>query len=382
MRVLFSTTPLDGHFRPLLPLAHALRARGHEVAFATAASWHGHVEAEGFPALAAGASHKVAMARRLDGQREAVARMPPLGRRHYVFSYLFAEGHAPLKLSDLLEAARAWKPDAVVFEAADLAAPIVAAALGVPAVHHAFGTLAPPAALERAGEAAAPLWRQAGLEPDRYGGAFLGLYVDVVPPALDGDPPLGERVRLRPALDAAGGRPAWLGELARPLVYATMGTVFNKPESFGPLVAALGASPVGALVTVGRDLDPVELGTPPPNVRVERFVSQATVLPACAAVVAHGGSGTILGALAAGAPLVLLPQGADQFENAHRCERIGVAVSLLPDAAKQDAIAAAVRAVLEEPSYREAADRVRDEIAAMQTPDEVAAVVEDHVARG
>ena len=141
MRLLFSTTPLDGHFRPLLPLAHALRARGHELAFATAASWHEHVEAEGFAALPAGVDHGAARAVRLDRELEAVSRLPPIDRRHYVFSYLFADGHAPSKLPALVEQARAWRADAIVFEAADLAAPIAAEVLAVPSVHHAFGTM-------------------------------------------------------------------------------------------------------------------------------------------------------------------------------------------------------------------------------------------------
>jgi UDP:flavonoid glycosyltransferase YjiC (YdhE family) len=382
MRVLFSTTPLDGHFRPLLPLATALRARGHEIAFATAASWHGHVEAEGFAALAAGVDHGAARAVRLDRERPAVDRVMPLDRRLYVFSYLFAEGHAPAKLAGLLGAARTWRPDAIVYESADLAAPIVAAALGLPTVHHGFGTMTPLRILERAAEAVAPLWRRAGLEPDRHAGAFGGLYVDVVPPSLDGDRPLSEYVRLRPSLQADAEPPGWLGELPRPLVYATMGTVFNTPATFAPLLEALGASPVGALVTVGRDVDPAALGPLPANVRAERFVPQAHVLPACAAVVSHGGSGTLLGALAAGVPLVLLPQGANQFENADQCRRIGVAVSLAPEAATAEAIAGALATVLDEPSYRAAAGRLRDEIAAMQSADEVAAAVERHTAAG
>src|SRR6188474_3087722 len=126
MRVLFSTTPLDGHFRPLLPLARALRDRGHEIAFTTAGSWHGYVEAEGFPALAAGADHSTARARRLDAEMTAVTRLPGIDRRYYVFSYLFAEGHAALKLRELLDVARDWRPDAVVHESGDLAAPAVA----------------------------------------------------------------------------------------------------------------------------------------------------------------------------------------------------------------------------------------------------------------
>ena len=51
MRALFSCIPSEGHFRPLLPLARALAAAGHHVAFATAVDWHPRVAAEGFEAL-------------------------------------------------------------------------------------------------------------------------------------------------------------------------------------------------------------------------------------------------------------------------------------------------------------------------------------------
>jgi UDP:flavonoid glycosyltransferase YjiC (YdhE family) len=381
MRILFATTPLDGHFRPLLPLARALRGRGHEIAFATAGSWHRYVEAEGFPALAAGADHATAKSVRLDGELAALAQLQGIDLRHYVFPYLFAEGHAPLKLTQLLEVARAWQPDAVVHETADLAAPAVAAALGLPSVHHAFGSMLPLATLRRAGQAVAPLWAGSGLEPDPYAGAFRGLYVDVVPPTFNDELPLCPSIRLRPALDGAAAPPAWLEDLRRPLVYATMGTVFNTPATFGPLLEALGAVDVGALVTVGRDVDPVELEPIPANVRVERFVPQDQVLPACAAVVTHGGSGTVLGALTAGVPMVVLPQGANQFDNAVRCQRAGVALTVKPEHATAEAIAAALGVVLADASYREGAHRIQAEIALMRPADEVAAAVEEHAGR-
>jgi UDP:flavonoid glycosyltransferase YjiC (YdhE family) len=379
VRVLFSTTPLDGHFRPLLPLARALRARGHEIAFATAGSWRALVEAEGFDALAAGADQAAARRVRFDAHRDAIAELPAMDRRQYVFSYLFAEGHASLKLPGLLEAARAWRADAVVHESGDLAAPIAAAALRLPCVNHGFGTMVSLSILERAAATVAPLWRGVGLAPAAYAGAFEGLYVDVVPPLLDGDRPLGESIRLRLSSGEAGVPPQWLDQLPRPLVYATMGTVFNQPAALAPIVAGLAAAGVGALLTVGRDVEPSALGAIPPNVRVEQFVPQSQVLASCAAVVSHGGSGTLLGALAAGIPLVLIPQGADQFENAARCERAGAAVVLPPDAPAA-AIEAAVRRVLSEPSYEEAARRIAAEFEHMGMPDEVAGAVEEHLA--
>ena len=379
MRVLFSTTPLDGHFRPLLPLARALRARGHELAFATAASWHPVVEAEGFDALAVGADHTAARHVRLDSEWDAIQALPALDRRQHVFSYLFAQGHAPLKLPALLDAARAWRAQAVVYESGDLAAPVVAAALRLPSVNHGFGTMMPLSILERAAPAVEQLWRSVGLEPAPYAGAFEGIYVDVVPPLLAEDRPLCPSIRLRLADSELVDPPLWLEQLPRPLVYATMGTVFNRPASFAPLVDGLASAGVGALLTVGRNVDPSELGDVPQAIRVERFVPQGQVLASCAAVVSHGGSGTLLGTLAAGLPLVILPQGADQFENAARCERAGAAVVLPPDAVTAEAVAAAVRLVLSEPAYAEAARVIAAEFAEMGTAEEAAGAVEEHM---
>ena len=69
------------------------------------------------------------------------------------------------------------------------------------------------------------------------------------------------------------------------------------------------------LLTTGTDLD---LGAVPTNVHVERWVPQADVLAHASVVVGHGGSGTTLGALGAGQPLVVVPLFADQPNNAAR----------------------------------------------------------------
>jgi MGT family glycosyltransferase len=177
---------------------------------------------------------------------------------------------------------------------------------------------------------------------------------------------------------AQGPPPRWLDELEPPLVYITLGTVFNDPAHFGPLLAGLDGR-ASALVTVGRDVDPAALGPVGERVRVERFVPQAHVLPRSAAVVSHGGSGTTLGALAHGVPLVLVPQGADQFDNANRVEAAGAAVVLRPGEVTAASVRAALERVLDEPEFALAARAVAADIARMGTPDEVAAAVEEHV---
>ena len=70
--------------------------------------------------------------------------------------------------------------------------------------------------------------------------------------------------------------------------------------------------------------------------------TQSAELPRCDAVLCHAGTGTTLAALVAGLPLVLVPQGADQFDNARACQRAGAAKVLVPDDVDPRAVREAV----------------------------------------
>jgi UDP:flavonoid glycosyltransferase YjiC (YdhE family) len=380
MRVLFSCMPWEGHFRPLVPLAHALASRGHEVAFASASDWEPRALEEGFELLPAGLS--LLEGRAVFGPyRESIFKLPPEERRPLLFSQQFGMVHAPAKLPELVEVAREWAADTIVFDSCDLAGPIAGAALELPVVNHSFGAMIPLRALEAANEYLEPLWRSHGLEPDPFAGAFRGLFVDLAPPTFAWEQPRGSTIRLGPVPDLSGEAPGWLHELERPLVYVTMGTVYGDPELFRPLLDGLDGS-ASALVTVGRTVDPVALAPVPERVRVAGFVPQAHILPRCDAVISHGGSGTTLGALAHGLPLLLVPQAADQFDNAARAEAAGAAIVLRPGEVTAGAVRKAVRRILDEQSFREAAQSIAAEIEAMPTANEVASAVEEFVVRG
>ena len=213
--------------------------------------------------------------------------------------------------------------------------------------------------------------RAAPLRPSRRSGArrgwsrphtrarSSGLYVDVVPPLLADDRPLCPSIRLRLAGSDPAEPPPWLEQLPRAARLRDDGHRLQPAALLRAARRRACERGRGSALTVGRNVDPSELGDVPPAIRVERFVPQAQVLASCAAVVSHGGSGTLLGALAAGLPLVLIPQGADQFENAVRCERAGAAVVIRPDEVTGDAVAAAVRLVLSEPAIRRGGPRDR-----------------------
>jgi UDP:flavonoid glycosyltransferase YjiC (YdhE family) len=130
-------------------------------------------------------------------------------------------------------------------------------------------------------------------------------------------------------------------------------------------------------VTTGPGFDPDVLGPLPPAVLTAPFLPQAAVLPHCRAVVSHAGAGTMLGAVCHGLPQLCLPQGTDQPFNTAALLPTGAALALQPNEITADAVAEALGRLLEEPSFAQAANRIRAEIDQMPT----AAVVLDEIIR-
>ena len=376
IRVLFSTTPGYGHFHPLVPLARAFVDDGHEVVFATAASFGAHVETTGFRTVDAGMQPDE-LAARFGPYRERLAEIPIAERRPYAFTWRFATVEAPGKLPDLMEAATRFEPDLLVYESGDLAAPITATALGITSVHHGFGRMVPVACFERAAPEMEGLWRGVGLEPEPLCGAFRRPYVDICPPSFQTAslPASATSMRIRPEVVVRVGEavPAWLEALPeRPTVYVTLGTVNNALAAFRVLLDGLADIDCNVVATVGLDNDPALLEPLPRNAWVERYVSQALVLPRASAVVAHAGSGAVLATFAHGLPMLLMPTGADQFENADRCVELGAGLVLMPGEVTAEAVRAAVERLIAEPSFRAGAGEVAAEIEAMPAPRDVA----------
>jgi UDP:flavonoid glycosyltransferase YjiC (YdhE family) len=376
VRVLVSSTSGVGHVLPMLTLAGALHARGHEVLWATAADAGRMVRAAGIETADAGLTDAEVAPMRA-AARQKSAGLPPQDIPTVVFPQLFGVARAAPMLAALLPVARGWRPDLVVHEHGELAGPLFASVLGLPHVVHAFGGGIPAAILADGSRSVADLWSEHGLPPPAYAGCFEHLYLDICPTSLQTVP-----LDHVPAVQAA--RPVtYAGEEVpdldtllpeddgRPLVYVTLGTVNNQVPALRWVAEAVWSLDVRLLVTVGRGVDPAALGPLPRGVCVRTWVPQAAVLPLCSAVVSHGGSGTLLATAALGLPQVALPQAADQFRNAEGLVRAGAGVALHPDAASPQAVADAVRTVLDGGRLHEGAGRLRDEIAAMPGPDDV-----------
>jgi UDP:flavonoid glycosyltransferase YjiC (YdhE family) len=158
-----------------------------------------------------------------------------------------------------------------------------------------------------------------------------------------------------PALPApAAWQSPWPADDERPLVIVSFSTTYMDQRTLMErALLALADLPVKGLVTTGPAIDASGL-RPPKNVVIRDFVAHADVLPHAAAVVTHGGMGTVHAALAAGVPLICIPHGRDQHDVTARVVYRGAGVRLPPRAGPQR-LARAIRDVISNSSYAAAA---------------------------
>jgi len=157
-------------------------------------------------------------------------------------------------------------------------------------------------------------------------------------------------------------RNPWPADDRRPLVVASLSSTFqNQQDALQRIIAALGSLDVRGLVTLGPAMAGVAFDLPS-NVLALPSVSHAQVFPHAATVLSHAGHGTVMRGLANGLPLLCLPMGRDQDDNAARVAAHGAGLRLKPSAKPQQ-IARAVQQLLDQPDYRRQAQRLGQLIA-------------------
>jgi UDP:flavonoid glycosyltransferase YjiC (YdhE family) len=377
MKILFTTSSGLGHFHPLVPLAQAAVDAGHEVAFACPHSLAARVESTGFQAFVV--SHEQAPDPERVAVRERVMQLPPGDEANLI---MLADSFIGLNsrrvLPPLVELCKSWKPDVIVREDCEFAGAIAAEHLGLPHVavqiSYAFdwGHLSGTSVQERLDE----LRTEWGLAPDpELEMLFRYLLISFDPPSFIESgviPPTAHHLRARP-FDRSGAEtalPDWLARPARLLIYATFGTEAAKmpfiyPAAYTTLLAGLREVDGTAVVTIGRQHEPAELGPQPEHIHVEQYIPQSLLLPECDLVITHGGHNTVLAALSFGLPMVVIPFFADQLNNAARCAELGVARTIPAGELSPDAVREAVQGVLGDSRYRENAMRLRAEMEAL-----------------
>jgi UDP:flavonoid glycosyltransferase YjiC (YdhE family) len=394
MRMVFATTAGEGHFGPLVPMARACVAAGHEVVVAAPESFADAVARAGLT-HAGFADVPPEIMGPVFGR---LPELPPEEANRVVIEEIFGRLDARAALPGVTALLRDWAPDVVVREPCELGSLVAAEAAGIPHAQVAIGiAVAEEHAALHFTEPIAALAELAGVEPEQAQAALLSMpRFSCVPAvvdeaattvALDGIPAHGPLRRFRFELPPpSAGLPAPWGDPDRPLVYVTFGSVAASIGPFGALypaaLAALADLPVRVLMTTGTKLETGELGPVPPNARVEAWWPQHDVLPHAAAVVGHGGFGTTIAALAAGVPQVVVPLFAhDQFVNAAHVAAVGAGVWLDGGPAGVQRLSSTLSDFLDSSVFAEGAAEVARQMAALPPVADCVAALEE-LARG
>jgi glycosyltransferase len=390
MRVLFTPHPSAQHLYPMVPLAWALRAAGHEVRVAAAPELAEPVRRAGLIAVDIGErvpdvytmftntglgakpyEHRPfppdwpLHPELLDDEQRTMIEL--LGRNSAVF--------AESTVDELVEFGRWWRPSLVVHDVSGLVGAVTAETLGLPNVRHLTGVGVRP--MERRVGGTEPLPEFAALF-DRRGLAVRcapDLTVDPTPPSLRlpvNGPCAGSRYV---PYNGPGAVPDWVEQSGdRPRVCVTWGIGASRnSRRYGPLVlepcrqtlAALSEMDVEVLLTTMADQLEL-LGELPANVRPLVAVPLNLLLPHCALIVHQCGDGTALTAAALGVPQLPITSKPDPALTGQRLEDVGAAIHLRNhDLAGDDDAAARIRTAAEkmlaDPAYAEAAARLRAE---------------------
>ncbi|WP_174546522.1 activator-dependent family glycosyltransferase [Nocardiopsis dassonvillei] len=407
MRVLFATQAERTHFLGLVPLAWALRAAGHEVRVASQPHLESVAAGAGLPFTAVGRDHHFARISR-DGRADrhldfdmAEDRDEVLTWDHLlqgyrgVVTWWWRTVNDPM-FDDLVALCREWRPDLVVWEPSTYAAPVAAQACGAAHVRHLWSvdlfSRVRRTFLARMGEQPAsqredPLAAWLGARAARYGVDFSETLVhgratiEQVPSPLRVDTP--------PHLDYLpvryvpyNGRavvPRWLRTPpARPRIGLSLGTTAalrlgGYTVDVATLLEGLAELDVEVVATLPAS-EQDKLGTVPDNARLVEYVPLHALAPTCAAMVTHGGPGTVLTGLAHGVPQLMSPN-ARMFDIpvlAGLVEEAGAGRVVDPDRLDAATVTAGVRDLLEDPRHTSAAHALRARMDAMPTPADLA----------
>ena len=362
MRALFVANPMLGHVLPLVPLATAFRDAGHEVVFTTAADGVGAAGKAGLPVRDVAPGLKVQ--RVLLG---ALLRRPRMMRRELageggtdVVGHLFAPLNERMA-EGTLALADDWRPDLVLHEGLAPVGALAAARRGVPSV-------LVDALLFDGRDLFASVSRHLDGLARRHGLDTIPAPSDAVvtaPPSLVG--PRGGR----PMRHVSAGRGEVPDRLtragARPVVLVSRSTVEDpRPDRMMSRVVEVAADADVDVVLVRPDRGAARRQLPP-NVTTTDWLPFADVLPHVAGIVHHGGAGTLMAALAAGVPQVVVPGAGDRTVHARLVAERGAGLAV-PTA---EISAATLERLVTAPELRAAAREVAAEIAAMPPPGEL-----------
>jgi MGT family glycosyltransferase len=420
-RLLFTVWPYPTHLHPFIALAQELRGRGHEVAFYSGGQGLAVLEREGFRCFPFREVDWVQVERTV-GELIAGRRRPWQMRRLWP---RFLVETVPAQVRDISAVLAAWAADALICDVA-MWAPILVLHErdGIPVVpfSHVANCILPgpegpiqglalprrrrgferPLAVAAAQAArmvtvltrrkANAVRRQFGLAPLPVGvNEFMGTLPLYLVPSV---PELDQRRDLPPCVHYVGPclwesnesdpPPEWLRGIPqdRPCVIVDEGSLFTaEPRILEIAAHGLSGLPLTVVLLAGNGRDPAKLhfGPQSSNVVLRPHTPLSGVLPLANAFVTNGNSESVLAALQAGLPIVVLASIWDQAELAWRVQETGAGLRLSPWRATPERMREAVEQVLVDPSFRQKAAVMQAALAGYHGPARATELIEDLV---
>ncbi|MFJ8948533.1 glycosyltransferase [Streptomyces sp. NPDC102381] len=369
MRVLFVGPPLYGLLYPVLSLAQAFRAEGHDVVVASAGDFTKRVAEAGLVGFdAAPDLDSEAEYRQGEGRRKRLNMGTKMGR----FSFFGDE------MADaLVDFAGAWRPDLVIYPPLGVAGPLVAAKYDLPVVMQTVGFGHQRWHVEGVTRSMDEAYARHGIaapQPDL-------LWLDVAPPSMKVlDEPDLWSMRYVPYNGGTVLEDWWSADTGRPRVVVSLGTL--KPMVDGIdlvkwVVESAHESEAEFVLSLGVH-GQQEIDELPDNVRLVSWIPAGPLLGRAAGFIHHGGAGNTLTALSSGVPQIVFGQGADRPVNARTVEERGC--GFVPG--ERGLVKEDIDRLLTDASLRTAADAVRDEMRAQDPPTVIARRLADLVASG
>jgi glycosyltransferase (activator-dependent family) len=419
VRVLFTTYSDKSLFQYLVPAAWALRTAGHEVRIAVRPGFEDEVTQAGLTALPVGGNRdpwRLAAINkdRLEADRgglpepyDILESPEKLSWDYLVRGYAGKVGSwlkmvsVPM-IAELVEFARHWQPDLVVWEPNCYAGPIAARAAGAAHARIMYGLDIFGVTRERyltlrnerphtgredpLGDWLASYARKYGFafDEDMVTGQFT---IDQFPTSLQME--ADSLHYLRMGYVPYGGPatvPRWLWEPSpRPRVGLTLGLTASYrfggyPVDVQELLSALSDLDIEVVATIA-DRHRRAVPRVPDNTRIVPYVPLHALAPTCAVMIHHAGAATLATTSRYGVPQLALPLHFDQPMLGAKLAAQGAGLSIHAGEATGDRVREAVRALLDQPSYRAAAGRLRAEMEALPSPNNLVTQIEEATAK-
>jgi MGT family glycosyltransferase len=171
----------------------------------------------------------------------------------------------------------------------------------------------------------------------------------------------------------------WPDQKEKPIVVVTFSSTFqNQKKAIQNCIHAIADLPVNGIVTLGPAMEDIELSCPN-NVVVMKSVKHSLLFPHVDLVITHGGHGTIMKSLANGLPLICLPMGRDQGDNAIKVELCNAGIKLSPKSTSKK-IKQTIEQILFDVRYRQNAMDMKRKLLSNDGLDDVLIEINELVA--